>query len=359
MPWPWRWPPRPPAAPAAGRLADRCPGRLVLGGFLCAHAAAYGLLLAALAARPPTAALVTATELLGATTPPASPVIRAAWPRLVRGDTLRTAYTIDSAATELTFVVGPLAVSALLPVLSARTIVACAGAAFLLGVLALIASGVTAPSGPPASRPGRRGRIARLTGPLAHPPTLLLLIVAACATFGYGCLRVAAVASATHFGSTASAGVLMGLLSAGTLIGGLTYGARTWPGSGRRRLIILCTADTAILSADAAAPRLAVLALLIAVTGLLSGPRDTLQPVLLTEQAPAEHHTEVFAWLNTFMWSGYGLGTAVAGHLTGPADNGTAAYAAAAAIALLAAVLATLLYRPAAPPTPELSQETG
>lgn len=95
-------------------------------------------------------------------------------------------------------------------------------------------------------------------------------------------------------------------------------------------------------------PAFLPLALLITLVGALTGPRDNLQPVLLAENAPAEHRTEVFAWLNTFMWTGYGMGTAVAGHLTAPGTDGHASFIAASAIALLGAAVAAGLHRPAA-----------
>jgi MFS family permease len=103
--------------------------------------------------------------------------------------------------------------------------------------------------------------------------------------------------------------------------------------------------------AGAFAPGLLALAVVITATGLLTGPRDTLQPALLAENASAEYRTETFAWLNTFMWAGYGVGTAVAGSLTGPGADGAAAFIAAAAVALVGAVLAATVYHPAPRPT--------
>ncbi|MEV0351587.1 hypothetical protein AB0H88_37945 [Nonomuraea sp. NPDC050680] len=76
---------------------------------------------------------------------------------------------------------------------------------------------------------------------------------------------------------------------------------------------------------------------------------------LLADHAPARYRTEVFAWLNTFMWAGYGLGTAVAGQLTGPLDTGTTAFGAAAAAAIAGAILATVAAR-SAPPLPAQGQ---
>jgi MFS family permease len=341
--------------PPAGRLADRHGPRRTLTGFLLAHTAAWALLLAALSTPVPAGILVAAAALLGGTSPPAGSVTRAAWPRLVPAESLHTAYALDSATNELMFVAGPVLVAALLLVMPAHLIVALSGTAFLAGVLLLIRLPAVGRSTDPdrTSKPGRWR--ARLLGPLQHGPTLVVLCAAALATFAFGSIRVATLASATAFGSPAYAGLLMALLSAGTVAGGLAYGARRWPLNGRHTLILLCLADAAILAADAFAPTLAALAVLVAVTGLLSGPRETLQPSLLAAHADHRHRTEVFAWLNTFMWAGYGAGTAVAGHLTTPTDTGAKAFVSAAVAAAVAAAVVTAAYRPG-PATPDEKQ---
>ncbi|MGW5161765.1 MFS transporter [Nonomuraea wenchangensis] len=329
-------------APLGGRLADRYGPRPALTGYLAAHALAYALLLLA-----PPGLMIGAAVLLGATTPPAGSVIRSAWPRLVPDDSLPAAYAIDNAVNELTFIAGPLLVPVLTLAVPAHGVVTSAGAAVLLGTALLLASPAVRQAAP--TPPGRL----HLAGPLTDRRTLLLLTIAALGTFTFGCLRIATVASATAFGSAASAGVLMGLLSVGALLGTLGYGARTWPTTGGRLLVLLSLAEAAVLLGGGWAPGFVTLAVLIGLAGLVTGPRDAVVPALLADHAPARYRTEVFAWLNTFMWAGYGLGTAVAGRLTGLGDTGGAAFAAAAAAAVAGATLAAVAGRTASPlPTP-------
>lgn len=90
---------------------------------------------------------------------------------------------------------------------------------------------------------------------------------------------------------------------------------------------------------------------MIIAAGLLSGPRDILVTTLLAERAPDRYRTEVFGRLNTFMWTGYGLGTAATGAVTGPTADATAAFTIAAAVAVLGAAVAFLLHRPAPQPS--------
>ncbi|WP_336207077.1 MFS transporter [Nonomuraea sp. LPB2021202275-12-8] len=337
-------------APLGGRIADRYGPRPALTGYLATHALAYALLLLL----APPAFMIGAAVLLGATTPPAGSVIRGAWPRLVPGAILPAAYAVDNAVNELMFIAGPLLVAVLTLAIPAHGVVTAAGAAVLLGTALLLASPAVRQAAP--MPPGRL----RLAGPLTHRPTLLWLTIAAFGTFTFGCLRIATVASATTFGSAASAGVLMGLLSAGALIGTLGYGARAWPFAGGRLLVLLSLAEAAILLGGGWAPGFVTLAVLITLVGLVTGPRDAVVPTLLAEHASALYRTEVFAWLNTFMWVGYGLGTAFAGQLTGPHDTGIAAFGAAAAAAVAGAILAAVANRIASRlPTPAQMQAEG
>ena len=151
--------------------------------------------------------------------------------------------------------------------------------------------------------------------------------------------------------------MLVALLSAGAVTGGLLYGAGrrggSGPGGARRLLTVLFLAEAAGMSASAAAPGVLALALVITATGLLTGPRDTLQPALLARHTPDRYRTEVFAWLNTFMWAGYGAGTAAAGIVTRSGAGGSAAFATAAAAAFAGAVLAAVIYRRAPSPARE------
>lgn len=331
-------------SPLGGRLADRHGLRATLAGYLAAHAIAYGALLLSLQAQATLA--IGAAALLGATAPPVGAVIRTTWSRLVPAEVLPTAYAADNAVNELMFIAGPMLVPLLTVVMPAGAIVGAAGAALLFGTALLLTFAVVREA-PPALplRPPTGQRIRRVAGPLTHRRSLALLAIAAFGTFTFGCLRIATVASATTHGSASVAGLLMGLLSAGALAGTLLYGARAWPVSSRRILIAMTAAEAALLATAAATSGPAILAALIMAIGLVTGPRDAVLPVLLADTTPARYRTEVFAWLTTFTWVGYGVGTTVAGRLTLPHDGGTTAFGVAAVATLLAAVAVTLTIR--------------
>jgi hypothetical protein len=299
-----------------------------------------------------------AAVLLGATTPPTAAVIRGVWPRLVPADALPTAYATDNVINETAFILGPLLVPVIMPAVPAIGVVAAAGGLLVAGTVTLLTFTAIRVAAPAAPEAAPDTRLRPLAGPLTHRATLTVLTLAAFGTFTFGCLRIATVAAAARTGSASTSGILMGLLSAGAVTGAFIYGARTWPITGKRLLILLSLAEAADMLAAAHARNLLTLAALITLTGVVSGPRDALHPVLLAEDSPHRYHTEIFAWLNTFMWTGYGIGTAIAGHLTGPHDSGGTAFTAAALIALAGAALATR-YRPASAEPPTTRATTG
>ena len=322
------------AAPIGGGLVDRLGARRVLLGYLGAHLTAYGLLTFALDA--PTTVTVGCAALLGATTPPAGAVVRGTWPCVVPADELPAAYAVETAGNELMFIAGPLLVAALVLVVPPGYAVAAAAIAVTLGTAVLVTVGTAAarPAGPGA--PGR----------LRDPATLTLLGIAALAAAAYGCLQIGIVAASRSAGAPAAAGLLFGLLSAGALAGSLVFGTRR-PARHVHLLALLCLTDAAILLAGAAAPGLVLLGAAVVASGLVSGPRDALQQTLLAAATPGR--TATFAWLTTFMWAGYGIGTTVTGALTGPDAGGGPGFVAAAVTAVAAAALVPAVRRTGAP----------
>ncbi len=330
-------------APTAGRLVDRFATRPALAWFAAAHAVTYSVLVAAVVVDVPAGLVIAAAALHGVSNPPTSAVVRAALPRLVPEHLLSPAYALDNMTNELAFIAGPALVSVLVLVAPPNTIVAGAGAAVLLGLLLLLVSPAVRDTTPSPAAPSTRTPLARLLGPLAHGPTALVLVVAAADTFVFGCLRIGTVAAAEAAQAIAYAAVLAGLISVGALIGSLGYGSRPWRIEPRRLLLIVCLAEGALLLVGAATvPGLLVISLVVVGVGVVSGVRETLQSTLLALSASPAQRTEAFAWLTTFMWAGYGAGTAVAGALTGTATSGSAALAAAAASSAVAVVLIAL-----------------
>jgi hypothetical protein len=313
------------AGPVRGRLADRRPPRTVLLALLAGHAVAFGVLGLVLAIGAATALLLGASVLVGLTVPPSGPVVRGRWPAVVPADRLPAVYALDAALNTATFVAGPVLATGLLVVLPATVTVAVTGAVKVIGD-ALIAMAI---GDPPAAdpTPATRG-LARLAGPLVHGQVRLLLVLMALDTFTFGCLEIAAVAVGRDI-----AGVLVGLLGVGAAVSAFAYGARAWPGTARRQLLVLTSASAAVLAVGTGGA-----AVVFAAYGLLSGPVETVKQLLVGAAAPARQRTEVFSWAFSVLWLGYGIGTTVAGQLATDGAAGPAILAAAGAQAVAGAL---------------------
>lgn len=333
------------SAPVTGRLADRFGARTVLLTCLAVHAAAYVTLLAALARQTGVPAVTISAVLVGMSNPPAAPVTRNQWSRLFSGSRLQAAYAVDTVLNSTMFIVGPLVAGALAFSTAPFTAVLAAGALKIAGDLLL----TTAPILRRVRDNNSHGNGARhWLGPLSDARVRLLLAVAALDTFMYGCLQVGAVA---RTGADALAGLLLSALAAGEVLGGLAFGARRWPGAPRRQLFALHAAAVPILLVASGPVIIPVLGILYAAAGLVSGSRDVLNQIVIATTAVQAYRTEAFALLGTFMWLGYGVGTAAAGQLEQRA--GTSAIYLAAAIAGLAAAVALLGFRGQRRDTPD------
>ncbi|HEX2130699.1 MAG TPA: MFS transporter [Actinophytocola sp.] len=306
------------AGPVRGRLADRRRPRRLMLVLLGWHVGAYAGLAVGIASGAPVGVLYAVAVVLGASVPPAGPVVRSLWPHLVPAGRLPTAYAFDAALNTATFVSGPLFAGALLLVLPAFWVLAATGVVKLVGD-ALVAVAPALRARPePSTKARRRG-----FGPLANGRVRLMLTMVALDTFGFGCLEVTAVAAARSEGS---AGVFTSALAVGGVVSGVAYGARAWPGTARTQLVVLHLGAAVALAAGslagAAGFGLVLVGLVFAAVGLCTGPVETLQQVLIGEHSPDDQRIEAFAWVFSTMWVGFGVGTTVAGQLAEPGVTG-------------------------------------
>jgi MFS family permease len=324
------------AGPVRGRQADRRGPRRVLLSLVAAHTLAWVALLTALLTDAPVAVLSLAAAALGATIPPAGPAVRGLWPTLIPTDQLTTAYAFDAALNTTTFIAGPMIAGGLLLAMPAQAVVAVTGAVKLVGDLLVALS-------PPLRELPGKPRHGGFFGPLAHPRVRLLLGMIAVDTFAFGCLEVAAVAAAS---GTGAAGVFTSALSVGAVISGIGYGARTWPGGPRLQLTTLHLGGAAVLAAAGLTGTALVVLFAYTAYGLVNGPVETLQQLLVGDLTPDGQRIEAFAWVFSVMWAGFGIGTTVAGRLVGDGQPSGALHAAAVAQGLVALIALTLLSRP-------------
>ncbi|MGC7102570.1 MFS transporter [Amycolatopsis lurida] len=152
-------------------------------------------------------------------------------------------------------------------------------------------------------------------------------------------------------GKVNASGVLLSILSVGAVVSGLVYGARERTGAPGRQLILFHAASTVLLIGASLATPLWLIGTLLVMVGLVGGPRDALHQLVLSDAAPEGHRTEVFAWLSTFMWAGYGFGTALSGQLVAMAGGQPHTTFILAAVAAGCASALSPLVRPGVPAT--------
>lgn len=290
-----------------GRMVDRVGPSRVLAVTACVSLATQLTLVAATLGGVGVAGLAALAAAGGASTPPVSPVMRTLWPGLVGRDRLDTAFAYDALQLELFFVTGPLLV-----VLIASA--ASPAAAVITGVV-MQGAGALAFAAAPATRrfvPARRvGRA--IAGALSAPGMRLLVLALALAGVSIGALEIGVPAFAESEGSRGDAGWLFALWAAGSLAGGLWYGARDWRLSSRRRYLVLSGALALGMAPLPLAGSLPVFALLIVVAGLSLAPVTAAAYSVIEELAAEGSVTETFAWQVV----GYVLGGACGAWLAG------------------------------------------
>jgi predicted MFS family arabinose efflux permease len=297
------------------RLVDRGHGarRILLGTAVLYAAGLTALVLVRSGSTPVLAGL---TALAALFTAPVTPVTRALWPVLLPDPPARAAmYSLEATVQELVFITGPSLAGTVAALVSPAAAVLASGAASVAGVVAFAAS------------PG----LERLDGaerapvrPAALRPLVPLFAAAFLLLCGLSFVEVGVIGAAGAAGSTAAAGALLAVWSAGSLLGGLIGGARPARRGPARRLLVLLVATAAGHAALAAYPGLVGLGAMLVLTGALVAPALAGIYTLVEVSAPAGAVTQTFAGLAVSLLCGSAAGSALAGmvvqgHGSGPA----------------------------------------
>ena len=269
-------------------------------------------LLGAVAALPEGVAVpipVLLAAAVGLSTPPLGACVRTLLPGLLPDPSAaRAAYAAESAAIELTWILGPPLALGLGAAVSTGVALAAAGAVLLAGTAAFAAEPASRAWRPEPSRERRRG------GSLGSPAIRTLVIVLLAAGVLFGAVEVGVAAAASALGNSAAAGPLFGIWGAGSLLGGLVA-ARL--GGGARGAFGLALTLAALAAGHfllvAAAGSVLALAAALLVAGTAIAPTYASIYAMVEDAAPAGTVTEAFAWLTTAVAVGASLGVARGG----------------------------------------------
>jgi MFS family permease len=310
-------------APQLGRLVDRLGQRRVLIPVCVTFALSVAGLVAAVALSAPDWTLFLCGIVGGAAMPQTGPMARARWSVLLAGSPrLHTAFSVESVADELCFVIGPAAVTLLATQVHPAAGVGFAALCAFLGSLWFASQRSTEPPvvtdltrhGAPA--PASRRMTAGVRRSQFAAPGLVVL-VPMCLFLGvmFVSIDLSTVAFATHFGHKALAGFILGCYALGSGTGGLWYGSRTWRAPAWRRLAVTLPLTVAGVCTFWAMPNLLVLAVVIFVCGMTIAPTLIATYSLLESTSRPGRATEAMSWLSTGVSVGVACGSTAAGFI--------------------------------------------
>lgn len=319
------------SAPVVGRLMDLRGQAPVL--VPCALVSTLGLLaIAVLPSDAPVAAIAALAVVTGLSHPPLGSCLRALWTRTIEPARRHAVFAIDSAATEATYVVGPVVLIGAIGGSAPQTA--------LLVAAALVAVGVAAYVTRPAVRawPAAPERTPSLLGPLSSGAVRVLLACVALVGVAFGTFEVGAAVVAEHAGDERLTGPLLAAWAIGSIGGAFLVARRPAPPDPAGRAAVLLA-----MVAAGQLPLIAVtgplaLGLLALLAGLSIAPALTTMLTLLGEITPPGTVTETFTWVTTGLTGGTAAGAALAGLVADVAPG--APFAVGACAVALAAALA-------------------
>jgi hypothetical protein len=293
-------------APLLSRLVDRRGQTVVLVPTALAVASA-GIFLAVLPPRGPIVPLLIASALMGLFQPPALNCARTLWPSVVTDPTLlETTYSLDSSLTELVFIVGPLLAVVINALLGSAAAVAASGILAGAGALGMASSR--------ASRQTKGSRTKeKKPGALRSVGVRFLVFTVFAMVVGFAAIDVSTIAAARRVAGNGAAGALIAIWSIGSLLGGMTFGMRTWPGRMSTRIVVFVSVITVFTAALIPITNLVLLGAVLFIGGLNYAPCFSCINQVVQRIALPGAATESFAWITSGALIGAALGEASAG----------------------------------------------
>ena len=326
-------------SPQIARLVDSRGQRRVLLPLTAVFAVATAALIAAVELKLPTWAFFVPGAIAGASMPSLGTMVRARWSVLLAGSPrLHTAFSLESVADELCFVVGPAAVTLLATEVFPAAGVGVAALLCLGGTMWFVAQRRTEPR--PARAAGSGARTRRGQG--AAAPGLVVLAPLYCLLGAmFVSIDLSTVSFAQHFGHKPLAGFILGTYALGSATGGLWYGSRQWRAPVETRFAVTLVLTVLGVATFWAQPNLVTLTCGIYLCGLTIAPTLIAGFSLLEAQAKPGRRTEAMSWLSSGIGVGLAAGASVVGFIL-DAHGPRVGYAFAAACGAASAVTCLL-----------------
>lgn len=237
---------------------------------------------------------------------PLGSLTRARWSHILDSDEqIHTAFSLEGAFDEVLFVAGPAFATAMAYAVHPASGMVVAVVANVIGLTLLLRERSTEP---PRRAVGGQGLGFRVPAGV---------IAAACVAVGlgamFGALDISTVAFAKAEGHGAAGGIVLGIISGGSFVGGLYYGAHKWQTPLWKRLLVgslLLATGFGVLSLM---PTFWTFAAVGFVVGMTIAPSITAQDSVTQRLVPQNQLLEGMSWLRI----GLGAGVALGGWLSG------------------------------------------
>ncbi|KPK09389.1 MAG: hypothetical protein AMJ64_00675 [Betaproteobacteria bacterium SG8_39] len=316
-------------APLVGRLIDRLGPRPVLLVAGLAYPLALLTLVSAINGDASMGLVLLLSFIAGATLPQVTTCMRTLYRRRLQDDALLiAALSLDSVLIEIVFIAGPMLVAFVVATASPDL-------AVLLGALCAAVGAIFITRTPALTdwsieRPQRRSLLGVLHD--SGFRRLLTILLSYAAVFGFVDIAVASYAYDVR--QPALAGVILGVMSIGSAVGGLAYGSRSWhlPLARQFALALVIMGVSIAPLAFIANPWL--LGVMAVVSGVTMAPPLIIQSTMVAKTMPTAQMAEAFTWVTTAMLCGVGIGFAFGG-VVAEAQGATAVFLLAASITVL------------------------
>jgi MFS family permease len=316
------------SSPQVARLVDTRGQRRVLLPLLTVFALATTALIVTVELKLPTWAFFAPGAIAGASMPSLGTMVRTRWSALLAGTPrLHAAFSFESVADELCFVIGPAAVTLLATEVFPAAGIGVAALLCLGGTLWFAAQRATEPEVMREAGAVRRKRPAQgapAPGLVVLAPVYLLLGAM------FVSIDLSTISFAQHFGHKPLAGFILGTYAFGSATGGLWYGSRQWRTPVETRFAVTLTLTVLGVATFWAQPNLVTLTCGIYLCGLTIAPTLIAGFSLLEAQAKPGRRTEAMSWLSSGISVGVAAGASVVGFIL-DAHGARAGYVFAAA----------------------------
>ncbi len=273
----------------------------------------------------------------GATGGSPGALVRARWNHVLDDpEQLHTAFSLESTLDEITYVIGPVAATALATGVHPVAGLVAPIVLSLIGAQLFYSQRATEPPVPPRTAHTERPR-PRLAVVIPGVGAVVLVNLLIGAVFG--ATDVSVVAATTDWGMRIASGAVLGVFSVASAAAGFYYGSRSWPSTVAKRFVFgvlaLCVTTIGLTLSNNV--------VLLAVLGFLLGA--TVAPTLINgntligQLVPTQRLTEGLAWMGTGIGIGASIGSSVGGYLIDQSGH-QAGFATIAAFGVSAAVIA-------------------